>query len=226
MTDLDILHVLLNRLRSNSNVARDVTLEYTRLIENFPEHGFGQCLSLDAMSEEQEAAIRELRKLGYIDTMFQYRGTDGHFYHIDLRGPEFLKVPTTPPPQTGHELETFASGAVRDTEEGKTRPDLVSPLALGRIGDCLMNGSKKYSVNNWTRGIPVSRCMASLHRHLMKYMQGDRSEDHLASLVVNGIFVLHFEEAIKRGILPESLLDLPDYSVISGVQQNRGETPK
>jgi len=46
----------------------------------------------------------------------------------------------------------------------------------------------------------------------MKYMQGVADgEDHLAAVATNCMFLLHFTEGVKRGFLPESLLDLPKY---------------
>jgi len=46
----------------------------------------------------------------------------------------------------------------------------------------------------------------------MYYMQGDRlSEDHLAAIVVNASFLMHYDIMIQRGVLPQSLDDLPKY---------------
>ena len=222
MNDLDILYTLLNRLRADSSIEPPVREKYEKLVKDFPESGFEQAFPFDTLSEEEEAVIRELRKRKLIETAIQYHGSDGHFYHIDLRGEAFYQCRAVQR-QDDTDLEIFSSGAVRDSCGGKSRPDLVSPFALERIGNVLREGAEKYGEHNWAKGFPVSRCMASLHRHLMKYMQGDKTEDHLASLVVNGIFCLHFEEMVKRGWLPESLLDLPDYSVIPRVHNNGDE---
>jgi hypothetical protein len=46
-------------------------------------------------------------------------------------------------------------------------------------------------------------------------MQGDRSEDHLMGVIANATFIAHFEEMIRRGVLPPSLLDMPKYRIIS-----------
>ena len=107
--------------------------------------------------------------------------------------------------------EIFGSGAVRDTTENKTRPDLFSPLAMERIGEWLRLGSVKYGEYNWMKGIPISRCFQSLYRHLLKYQQNDRSEDNMAAIAANAMMILHFEESIKRGQLHPSLLDMPKY---------------
>jgi hypothetical protein len=222
MNELEILQILLNLTRCSATIEEPVKDKYAQLVRNYGLHGPEQLLSLDDMSEEEEAVIRELRKLGLIETAIQYHGSDGHFYHIDLRGDKFQKYrPAHTPDDSKREI--FPSGAVRDCAAGKSRPDLISPFAWERIGDCLQKGAEKYGEHNWTLGIPISRCMASLHRHLMKYMQGDKSEDHLAALVVNGIFVLHFETMVHQNILPESLLDLPDYYAIPRVHSNADE---
>lgn len=126
-------------------------------------------------------------------------------YQIDNLLKERLKKDDT------NERETFATGAVRDTAVGKPRPDLISPLAMDRLGHWLCLGAQKYRPRNWEAGISVERCFASLYRHLLKYQEGDSTEDHLAAVFCNAMFILHFEEAVKRGLLPESLLDMPSY---------------
>ncbi len=107
--------------------------------------------------------------------------------------------------------QTFTTGAVCDSDEGKSRPDLFSAFAMERIGHWLAAGAKKYGERNYERGIPISRRIASLHRHLLQYQMGDRSEDHLAALAVNAMIVLHVEEMVRRGLLPPSLFDMPKY---------------
>lgn len=114
--------------------------------------------------------------------------------------------------------EQFDTGAQRDTATEKPRPDLISPYAHLREGEWLQLGAEKYSERNWEQGIPVSRCLASLFRHLLAYMTGDTSEDHLAAIRTNAGFMLHYEEMVKRGLLPVTLLDLPWY-------ENEGKCP-
>lgn len=40
--------------------------------------------------------------------------------------------------------QTFATGAKRDTAENKSRPDLISPFAMWRLGEHLRKGDAKY----------------------------------------------------------------------------------
>lgn len=96
------------------------------------------------------------------------------------------------------ERQEFASGAVRDTAENKPRPDLISPFFMERLGRHLGQGAKKYSEWNWAKGIPNSRCYASLMRHLTQFAKGDTDEDHLAAAACNIMFMIHNEETMNQ----------------------------
>ena len=101
--------------------------------------------------------------------------------------------------------------AVRDTCDDKPRPDLISPFAEERQGHWLRMGAAKYAERNWELGMPFSRCVASLKRHLMKFQQGRKDEDHLAAIMFNAMALIHYEEMIERGVLPAELNDMPIY---------------
>jgi hypothetical protein len=106
------------------------------------------------------------------------------------------------------EREQFDTGAVRDTQEGKPRPDFVLewlPLeALERVARHYENGARKYSRDNWRKGIPASRCLASACRHLYQWQHGNRSEDHLSAIVFNVLCILTWEQTERI-----DLLDVP-----------------
>ena len=96
--------------------------------------------------------------------------------------------------------QSFGKGmAIRDTADDKPRPDLISPFAEERQGHWLRMGAAKYAERNWENGMPFSRCVASLKRHVMKYQQGKRDEDHLAAIMFNAMALIHYEEMIERG---------------------------
>ena len=107
--------------------------------------------------------------------------------------------------------QSFSTGAVRDTATDKPRLDLISPFAEERLGELLRRGAVAYGERNWEKGIPNSRCFASLKRHVNKYQQGDHSEDNLAAIVFNAMAIIHNEEMIRRGALPKELDDMPNY---------------
>jgi len=118
------------------------------------------------------------------------------------------------------ERQQFETGAVRDTATDKPRLELISPFALHRLGDWLAEGARKYKDRNWELGIPIARCVASLLRHTEAYLAGDTEEDHMAACMCNSMFILHYEEMIKRGVLPASLNDLPNYNQPTTTQKD------
>lgn len=109
--------------------------------------------------------------------------------------------------------ETFSTGAIRDTAGNKPRMTLISPLALVRLGHWLREGGKRYGDRNWEKGIPMERSLDSLLRHCADYMAGKRSEDALAAIFCNAMFLVHTDEMIKRGRLPEELAYPVEYQV-------------
>lgn len=111
---------------------------------------------------------------------------------------------------SGERVE-FATGALRDTQDGKARPDLITPEFLLRLGELLARGAKKYGERNFEKGQNVSRGYASALRHLLQYASGDREEDHLAAVAFNVMSIMTVEERVATGLLPELLLDLPFY---------------
>jgi hypothetical protein len=108
--------------------------------------------------------------------------------------------------------QQFAGGAVRDTAEGKPRLALISPQFKRRLGAWLTAGAVKYEPWNYARGIPISRCLDSLERHLAAYEMREDDEDHAAAIAANIAFIIHFEEEIKAGHLPAELDDRPDFT--------------
>lgn len=104
--------------------------------------------------------------------------------------------------------EDFATGARRDVQEGKPRYELIPVSALKRLAELYSRGAVKYGENNFTLGIPFKRVMASLLRHAFQYLEGDRSEDHLAGCSWNAFALMYYEEQIRRGLLPKELDDL------------------
>jgi len=90
--------------------------------------------------------------------------------------------------------ETFPSGAVRDTNEGKIRWDLLPLEALKRVAQHYTNGAKKYEANNWKKGISTERFIESAFRHWAEYLLGETDEDHLSAVVFNILGIIYNEE--------------------------------
>lgn len=98
------------------------------------------------------------------------------------------------------------NGAMRENQEGKGRPDLITPFALTRLAKHYENGSKKYADRNWEKGMKFSRYTASIFRHLIAWMKGDESEDHLAAIAWNAFAIMHHQELKQT-----ELDDMPHY---------------
>ncbi len=47
------------------------------------------------------------------------------------------------------------------------------------------DGAKKYGENNWQKGIPTSCYIDSAIRHYLKYLRGDKDENHARAFVWN-----------------------------------------
>lgn len=96
--------------------------------------------------------------------------------------------------------EEFKSGAVRDTQDGKPRFDLIPPHALKRLADVYMRGANKYSEWNWFTGIPFQRCIASAMRHIESFRRGETDEDHLAQSVFNLMAIMEFQDCNRKDL--------------------------
>ena len=75
-------------------------------------------------------------------------------------------------PDTGSRSK-FTTGAVRDASEGKGIPSLIPIEALRAVSKRFEDGATKYGRDNWKKGIPLSRYVDSLYRHLWQLMEGD-----------------------------------------------------
>ena len=88
----------------------------------------------------------------------------------------------------------YDHGAMREPSTGKGAYELISPFAWERIAIWYELGARKYADRNWEKGIPFGRLIQSAIRHMIRWMKGDRSEDHLAAVCWNVMAMMHFEE--------------------------------
>lgn len=115
--------------------------------------------------------------------------------------------------------QSFPSGSVRDTPEGKGRPSLIPTLVTARLGAVYEAGAKKYGDHNWRKGQPLSRFFDSAIRHTMAAMDGKEDEDHLFQAVWNLVGIAWTLEEVRAGRLPRELVDteyLVEGTVVGG----------
>lgn len=93
--------------------------------------------------------------------------------------------------------QEFASGMVRDIQEGKARPDLLFPIGVPyndqfivRCASLLARGAEKYESRNWEKASgqeELDRFKASAFRHFLQWLTGDTPEEDHAAAVVFGL---------------------------------------
>lgn len=88
----------------------------------------------------------------------------------------------------------FESGAQRDSNEGKIRPDLISPYMLKALGKVLAEGASHYGERNWEKGMPMDIFKESASRHYVQWMNNETDEDHAAKLIFNVMAWIHFRD--------------------------------
>jgi hypothetical protein len=80
---------------------------------------------------------------------------------------------------------------------------------LERCGVWLGKGAARYAARNWETGIPVSRYLASLLRHLIKWERDEDDEDHAAAIQFNIMGIEFTRDQVAKGLLPAELDDWP-----------------
>jgi len=91
-----------------------------------------------------------------------------------------------------------ADGGGERKDAGKSRVDLFPPDALLEVGHVFRMGATKYSDRNWERGMPWSKCLGPLMRHLFKWMMGEKLDEesghhHLAHVCFNALALLAYD---------------------------------
>jgi len=88
----------------------------------------------------------------------------------------------------------YDTGAVRSADAETTAYTLLSPVGLRRLAQTCAEGERKYDAYNWERGMPIRDLLEHAIRHIYLYLEGDRSEDHLAHAGWNMLGAMHSEE--------------------------------
>jgi len=94
----------------------------------------------------------------------------------------------------GTRMDYGEGTAMREVTVGKGRPDLITPYGLTRLSKWYELGAEKYADRNWENGMPFSRYTASMFRHVIAWMKGDKSEDHLSAIAWNALAIIHHQE--------------------------------
>jgi len=93
----------------------------------------------------------------------------------------------------------YESGATRSDRTGKGRYDLIPPCALRRRALRFEGGAVEHGDRNWEKGMPRDRLYDSAMRHLVRWFEGDNSEDHLAAAGWQIDAAMYFEKEKAEG---------------------------
>ena len=77
----------------------------------------------------------------------------------------------------------YSTGAQRSSDVDHLRFDLIPPCALEELAEVYAEGSIAHGDNNWKKGMPDSVILNHAIAHLLKYMEGDRSELHCGKVM-------------------------------------------
>jgi hypothetical protein len=109
--------------------------------------------------------------------------------------------------------DSFVTGAVRSSSKGRGRPQDISPYAMVRFAALLERGAELYGARNYQKGMSLCRTCGAIIRHTFQYLAGDRSEDHAAAIMFNGMCLIDTEERIINGQVPKELNDIGTFEL-------------
>ena len=83
-------------------------------------------------------------------------------------------------------------------DDGKPRPDLFPPDALLMLAQLYARGAVKYAPRNYERGMPYSKVLGPLMRHLLYWMAGEERDPetkihHMVHVAWNGLALACYE---------------------------------
>lgn len=108
--------------------------------------------------------------------------------------------------------QEYATGMVRDTQEGKPRFDLLLALGLPyeeqfltRLAALAQRGADKYGDRNHEKSRTpeeLARFKASALRHLMQWISEETDEDHAAATAYNLFMAESCRWRMERPVVP------------------------
>lgn len=107
---------------------------------------------------------------------------------------------------------TFSTGANKQAAVGKGTPVLFPGDAYLEISKHFEEGADIHGARNWEKGIPLSKLIDSLERHIAQEKLGMTDESHARALAWNAVVYLATKIRIERGQLLEELADIPGIS--------------
>lgn len=118
---------------------------------------------------------------------------------FDDRLKEIGRAPFDADEVFGKEMKAYTPDSFVKADNGKLQWSLMPFEQLEDVVKVLMNGAKKYSVDNWKKCDDTKRYEDALLRHVVAYVKGDKVDledniSHLAHAVCNCLFLMYFDK--------------------------------
>lgn len=94
-------------------------------------------------------------------------------------------------------LITSATGGMR--EAAKLPYHLIPPKWIRWIAAVFAEGAVKYGDRNWEKGLPTDTYLDHMEEHLLRFKEGDRTEDHLSKIAWGALALKWTEEKYGSG---------------------------
>ena len=112
---------------------------------------------------------------------------------------------------SGTRITSPTGGMKEEQSIEKGNYALIPPGPIHKLAQIYAAGAVKYESRNWEKGINLSRFLDSAKRHLAQFQEGREDEDHITQALWNIVALSYTLDAIRNGLLPEELNDLPCY---------------
>lgn len=99
--------------------------------------------------------------------------------------------------------------------------DLTPEMLRQRYTKWMNRNSKKYGTDNWEKGLPNTRSVDAIFRHLIDYLRGDKSEDHITAIVFNCVAIMQIENMVVNNRLSEEYAVYPLTPVVKEDSENK-----
>jgi hypothetical protein len=99
---------------------------------------------------------------------------------------------------SGARTQFEVGGASRELDPAKPALSLIRPRPLARLARHMMAADEKYAdvggARNFEKGMPFSRMIDGLERHVADFKDRKEDEDHLVAIFWNAYALLCYEE--------------------------------
>lgn len=113
---------------------------------------------------------------------------------LSKRLPDAFKVSDTVISEERDGFTVYANGTTRNNDVDHLAFDLISPYGLEALAKVYREGGDRHGDRNWEKGQPEGVVLNHALAHIIKYMKGDRTEDHLAKCAWAMFALIHYRD--------------------------------